>query len=157
MYSHSSSFPDRTDRTPGGRTCWASSPNFKVPSGAKGDGLTMRQLPITRANKDGDFTRKFVTSCYKTKVMLTGHQFPYHNHERKAIVGLSSMRLATYQALTRTSKELSQRTTTWSSAAFETKAIKCRVPLQEVHTEQPLFFAEYRRLSHPVVNVRRLL
>lgn len=63
LHSHSSSFPDRTDRTPGGRTSWASSPNFKVPSGVKGDGLMMRQLPVTRASRDGDCTRKFVTSC----------------------------------------------------------------------------------------------
>lgn len=47
--AYSSSSPERTDSTPGGRTCCASSINFKAQRGAKGDGLTITQFPATKA------------------------------------------------------------------------------------------------------------
>lgn len=47
--AYSSSSPERTESTPGGRTCWASSTNLIAQRGAKGDGLTITQFPATKA------------------------------------------------------------------------------------------------------------
>ena len=45
----SSSPPESTCSTPGGSTCWASSPSRRVATGVYGDGLTITGLPATRA------------------------------------------------------------------------------------------------------------
>lgn len=47
--THSFSSPESTDKTPGGNTCCASSTNFRAESGARGEGLTTTQFPVTSA------------------------------------------------------------------------------------------------------------
>lgn len=46
-----SSSPERTESTPGGRICWASSTNLSVASGVIGDGFTMTVFPASSAGE----------------------------------------------------------------------------------------------------------